>query len=537
MTPIERLFALILFLPIAGLVDDAYGRYSGINWINGVDRLITEPALLESILLSVWVALASLLISLFVARAVTQKVTNTHDSPLWRGLLLAMPHSALALGLLLALSAGGVGWRWLAPILDLPVHVQYLFPRDKWGLGAILSLGIKESAFLTATAVIIAKRLPLQSYRVIAAQAGLTPSECHHQLIWPQILRSLWPAVFVVFVFSLTNLEVSLILAPDQPQLIGVRLFRLLIDPDPLNRQAGSIGLIILLLVLGLIWLVFQILNRSRVSDKRWSLPGINLVARLFTISFSGLIFMAVVSLLIWSVTLRWDVLESLPIVSIHALTSIFSLLSPLVTTLVIGFSTSVIAVFIAVGILEYSVSRGHNRLHWIWWAYLWMPALPLASGLLAWVYFLGGSPGVWPVILGHTLIALPYVMIIVSEPWFDRDIRHEMILKQSSMSVCLRLFRVWVPRHSRLLVLAGALAFAVSCALYTQTVLLGGGRVETLMTELIVTVGSDRRSSAVAGLINLLLPFVAFTLALLINQSLWKHRAGMQGEGYADSR
>ena len=69
MTPIERLFALILFLPIAGLIDDACGRYSGINWSSGVDRLITEPALLESILLSVWVALASLLISLFVARA------------------------------------------------------------------------------------------------------------------------------------------------------------------------------------------------------------------------------------------------------------------------------------------------------------------------------------------------------------------------------------------------------------------------------------------------------------------------------------
>ena len=51
MTPIERLFALILFLPIAGLIDDACGRYSGINWSSGVDRLITEPALLESILL------------------------------------------------------------------------------------------------------------------------------------------------------------------------------------------------------------------------------------------------------------------------------------------------------------------------------------------------------------------------------------------------------------------------------------------------------------------------------------------------------
>ena len=127
--------------------------------------------------------------------------------------------------------------------------------------------------------------------------------------------------------------------------------------------------------------------------------------------------------------------------------------------------------------------------------------------------------------------------MSIGSATWLDRDNRHEMILKQSSMSVCSRLFRVWVPRHSRLLVLAGALAFAVSCALYTQTVLLGGGRVETLMTELIVTVGSERRSSALAGLINLLLPLVAFTLASLINQFSWSHRAGMQGEGYADSR
>ena len=77
MTPIERLFALILFLPIAGLIDDAYGRYSGINWINGVDRLITEPALLE-VDFAVSLGRFSVTSDLpFVARAVTQKVTNT----------------------------------------------------------------------------------------------------------------------------------------------------------------------------------------------------------------------------------------------------------------------------------------------------------------------------------------------------------------------------------------------------------------------------------------------------------------------------
>lgn len=99
------------------------------------------------------------------------------------------------------------------------------------------------------------------------------------------------------------------------------------------------------------------------------------------------------------------------------------------------------------------------------------------------------------------------------------------------------RLFYVWIPRHSRLLMIASALAFAVSCALYTQTVLLGGGRVGTLMTELMATIGSERRGSALTGIINLVLPLGAFLIALGVNRSLWKHRLGMQGKGYADFR
>ena len=195
------------------------------------------------------------------------------------------------------------------------------------------------------------------------------------------------------------------------------------------------------------------------------------------------------------------------------------------------------IAIVLAVCILEYLVSKGQKRLHWIWWAFLWLPALPMASGLLAWIYFFGGSPGLWPVIIGHTLIALPYVMIVVSDSWFDRDWRHEMLLKQANLPVWRRIFLIWMPRNSRLLVLAFALAFAVSCALYTQTILLGGGRIETLMTELMVTVGGERRSAALTGLVNLLLPLIAFGLALWVNRISWRHRAGMQGEGYADFR
>ncbi|MGB2024208.1 MAG: hypothetical protein ACPHT7_04565, partial [Litorivicinaceae bacterium] len=183
---IERFFVLILILPILGLLDDAFGRYSGISWTQGWDRLSGEPALVHSLTLSLWVAVVSLVISLFIARAVSAKAFRMDDSQLWRSFLLAMPHSALAIGLVLALSAGGVVWRWISVFFEVPIEQQYFFPRDPWGLGVILSLVIKESAFLTAIAIPITKRLPLQSYRVIARQAGMTDTACHHQLVWPQ---------------------------------------------------------------------------------------------------------------------------------------------------------------------------------------------------------------------------------------------------------------------------------------------------------------------------------------------------------------
>ena len=46
---------------------------------------------------------------------------------------------------------------------------------------------------------------------------------------------------------------------------------------------------------------------------------------------------------------------------------------------------------------------------------------------------------------------------------------------------------------------------------------MLGGGRIETLVTELMVTLGGERRSAALTGLVNLLLPLIAFVLAMCV--------------------
>ena len=535
-TWVERVFGLILVIPVIGLFDEALGQYSDRSFTAGIDRLLNEPALVQSIVLSIWVAVVSLAISISLARYLSGQCVTSGSVRRWQSLLLAIPHSALALGLLLALSSGGVGWRWVSQLLELSADHQYLFPRDPWGLGLIASLVVKETAFLTAIAIPIAQRLPLASYRALSRQAGLTQTESFNQLIWPQVLSLMKPALFVVFVFGLTNLEVSLILGPDQPQVFAVRLFQLVIDPNPLNRQAGSLGLIVLLLSLGVAWLIFRRVFRTRLHQERMVHHTPGWVWLSIDRCLIGLVCLSLLSLLLWSITQRWSVADVLPVMSFR-LAGLAPLVDPMIMSLMIGCTTTVLSVGLAIVVLEYQVFRGYARLHWVWWAFLWMPALPMSAGLLAWIYLLGGAPGLGPVILGHTLIALPYVMIVMSDAWFARDLRYQMILNQSGLARWRAVIQIWIPRHSRLLLIAAALAFSVSCALYTQTVLLGGGRIETLMTELMVAVSGERRIAAFSGLMNLLLPLMAFVLVQLVNQWSWRNRIGMQGEGDADFR
>ena len=62
----------------------------------------------------------------------------------------------------------------------------------------------------------------------------------------------------------------------------------------------------------------------------------------------------------------------------------------------------------------------------------------------------------------------------------------------------------------------AAAVGFAVSVGQYLPTLLIGGGRVETLTTEAVaLAAGGDRRLIGVYALMQTLAPFAGFALAL----------------------
>ena len=533
MNLIERVMCALLALPFIGLLNEAIG----VSAAGAFSRLVSEPSLAQALLLSLWVSLISLWLSLKLARAFSGRLLGIEEGGLWQCFLLAIPHSALALGVLLSFSSGGVFMRWVSALTGWNVDPGYFFPRDEFALGTILVLIIKEAAFLVAIALSIAKRLPIQSYRAIGLQASLSERQIWNYLIWPQLTRLMQPAIFIVFVFGLSNLEVSLILGPDQPQLIGVRLFDLMMDPNDLNRQAGALGMLLLIVFLGGCWVAMQTILKPTLSLTIEPILRPSFQWDQTDLLFRLVVCFSVMSLSLWSFALRWPATEFLPIWTFGGVALLQSMSPVFLNTLSLGLLVGLLSIAFAILILEYQIKKKHFRIHWVWWTFLWIPALPISAGLLAWLYLIGESPGYNAVLFGHILIALPYAMIILGDTWFSRDARYMLLLKQSRISFLRALVTIWIPRHSRLVLLAFAVSFSVSCALYTQTILLGGGRVETLMTELMIYSSGDRRLASIAGLVNLALPLVVFVGAVTTNRWLWANRTGMQGEGFADFR
>jgi putative thiamine transport system permease protein len=74
------------------------------------------------------------------------------------------------------------------------------------------------------------------------------------------------------------------------------------------------------------------------------------------------------------------------------------------------------------------------------------------------------------------------------------------------------------------------AVGFAVSVGQYLATLLMGGGRIETLTTEAVaLSSGGDRRAIGVYSLMQTGAALVPFAIALLIPAFVWRNRRGLR--------
>ena len=80
-----------------------------------------------------------------------------------------------------------------------------------------------------------------------------------------------------------------------------------------------------------------------------------------------------------------------------------------------------------------------------------------------------------------------------------------------------------------RPILLAAAVGFSVSIALYLPTLFAGAGKFATLATEAVAAnAGADRRLVGVYGFLQAALPLAGFALALLLPRLVFRHRRGL---------
>ena len=87
----------------------------------------------------------------------------------------------------------------------------------------------------------------------------------------------------------------------------------------------------------------------------------------------------------------------------------------------------------------------------------------------------------------------------------------------------------ITAPLLLRSILLALALGFSVSVAVYLPTLFAGGGRVATLATEAAASISAGNVQSAAAnGAAQTLLPLLAFAASLGAAHALFRNRRGV---------
>jgi putative thiamine transport system permease protein len=545
---------IILLLPtMAGVVSaflSAFGYSPGLGgtkfsiepWL----RLLETPGLVRSTVLTIWIGLASTAISLAV---VIVLLAQFHDSRLmWlvrRTLspLLSVPHVAIAIGLAFVIAPSGLFFRMLAqivPVLNKPPDI--LIVHDTWGFSLIAALVIKEAPFLFLMSLAALPQARPGANLSEARTMGYRPSVAWLKVVLPRLYPQIRYPVLAVLAYSLSVVDASLVLGPTTPPPLAVTIFKWMNDPELTKRFPAAAGAVLLLgiTISGLVlWLAMERLAAwtgtkwAEAGDREQGATGTASAAYLLGGVLFALVLSSAAAVLLWSFAGNWPYPNVLPD-SLNNRTweaSSRLMARPLLNAFLIGLCCALIAILISTALLERDVRRGlkvNAPMRNLLYVPLLVPQIAFLPGLQILLLANGFDSNIYAVAAAHLVFVLPYVYLSLSEPWSHFDDRYRQAALSMGATPLRVLLRVRLPMLLAALLTAAAVGFAVSIGQYLPTLLLGSGRVPTITTEAVaLSSGGDRRFTAALVLLQSLLPFVAFVIAIFLPLALYRNRRG----------
>lgn len=492
--------------------------------------LLAEPQLPRALALSVGTGLAATALSFGVTAFL---LSRSFPGPAWAGLMrvlapmLAMPHAAFAIGLVFLLSPSGWILRAVSPwATGFDAPPAWATTQDPWGLSLVAALTLKEVPFLLWAAATQLQRADTGGRWAreldVARAMGYGDQAAWWRVVWPQLWPRLGAPLLAVMAYSLTVVDMALVIGPASPPTAAVLAWQWLLDADPAVNAMGAAGAWLVALVTGglaaVLWLLRGHLHRRAVwtSGMRGAAGRHKGAARWPALLLSLPYLGVMLALAVGSVSGVWQFPALLPqTLSLQGWSSVVASVPTLIATLALAAASGVFALAWSVAWLECAPPAWDQQLRRLVYLPLLLPSVLWVVGIhrlsLAWQV-----DGQWPgLLLAHSLAALPYVLIALSPAYAGFDARYAQVAASLGHGRLEFLIKVKWPLLRASLLAALAVGVSVSVAQYLPTLFIGAGRFATVTTEAVALASGGQRSLLAAyAWLQWLIPAVTFALA-----------------------
>ena len=526
-------------LPAAGLIGPTITPFTDLFDWAGLPR---------AVMLSLGVGMGATVIALTIVALLTAGWSGTRAFRFLERLLsplLSVPHAAAAFGLAFLMTPSGWIARGLSPAItgwDRPPDL--LIVQDPWGITMMVGLIVKEVPFLLLITLAALGQADTQRSAAVAQALGYGRLTGWLKTVFPRVYAQIRLPVYVVLAYSMSVVDVAVILGPNTPPSLSVYIVRLMLDPDIAMRLQGAAAA---LLQLGL---VIAALIAWRLGEhvvgafgRRWIATGargkidpIVEVSALVAGSAAAFAVLAgIIVLGVWSFAGFWSFPDFLPDQFMLRNWMRFGpgTLAALGETALIAIFVTIAALALTIGCLEAEYRHGlrlTQRGMFLLYLPLLVPQTAFLPGLQTLMLNIGLDVGRLPVMFTHLVFVLPYVFLSLADPFRAWDARMGTIAAALRASPDRVLWRVRMPMLLRPVLTAMAVGLSVSVGQYLATLLIGGGRVATLTTEAVALAsGGDRRAIGVYGLMQTGAALIPFTLVLIVPAIVWRNRKGLQ--------
>jgi putative thiamine transport system permease protein len=529
--PVKRqvtaaLLALLIAVPLLWVTLSAVGAALDPGAWAGLRADLQWP---RALAMTLWTGVAATALSVALTAWL---LAGSFPGPLWQrsvrvlSPMLAVPHAAFAIGLAFLIAPSGWLLRLLSPwATGFEAPPPWPTTQDPWGLGLIAVLVAKEVPFLlwavasqlqrADTATRLARELDA------ARSMGYTRQAAWWRVLWPQLWPRLNGPLIAVLAYSLTVVDMALVIGPTSPPTLAVLAWQWLLDADPgLNAQGAAAAWLLAALV-GLAALAVRALTRWLHWRQRWvrgtrGRPGPAQPRTWNLWPLAGAYGAVLAALAVGSVSGVWPFPQFWPAsFSLQGWESVGASARTLWVTLALATASSATALLWAVAWLECDPAAWDARLRRLVYLPLLLPSVLWVVGLhrlsLAWGID-ARWPGLW---LAHSLAAAPYVLIALSPAYQGFDARYAQIAASLRKGHWAFLLRVKWPLLKAALLAALAVGFAVSVAQFLPTLFVGAGRFNTVTTEAVTLAsGAQRSLTAAYAWLQWLLPALVFAAA-----------------------